>query len=372
MKRQPAGGSWVTHLLCCRAPPGPRGDVEDHRDDVSTPNTEEEPRRGNLLSGPARVRSSQLARKAPEQAPGVMCGLDEGATDKRRRDADEPSRSGDIVPAGKDGSEDGMLIYSVEVARRAEVEQTTRKLGATIPPGGGWSGWPNKLLGSVRPGDAGKNTLVLDLDETLVHSSFQPPIGQADYVIPIDIEGRVVKVHVTKRPHLDEFLEYIAGERPYHPPLRGVGKTTSHRPLPIPIPVRGMMTRPPLLRFAGKFEVVVFTASLAKYADPLLDLLDKNKCISWRLFRDACHNVQGNYVKNLECLGRDAGSVIIVDNSPHSYVFQPENALPIPTFIDDPLDTGVLSLIPYLERLRYSRDVRKTLAEMGVDPFPED
>jgi RNA polymerase II subunit A small phosphatase-like protein len=261
-----------------------------------------------------------------------MCGLDEGATDKRRRDADEPSRSGDIVPAGKDGSEDGMLIYSVEVARRAEVGQTTRKLGATIPPGGGWSGWPNKLLGSVRPGDAGKNTLVLDLDETLVHSSFQPPIGQADYVIPIDIEGRVVKVHVTKRPHLDEFLEYIA----------------------------------------GKFEVVVFTASLAKYADPLLDLLDKNKCISWRLFRDACHNVQGNYVKNLECLGRDAGSVIIVDNSPHSYVFQPENALPIPTFIDDPLDTGVLSLIPYLERLRYSRDVRKTLAEMGVDPFPED
>ncbi len=42
--------------------------------------------------------------------------------------------------------------------------------------------------------------------------------------------------------------------------------------------------------------------------------------------------------QDLQCLGRELSDVIIVDNSPHSYIFQPENALPIGTFIDDPQD----------------------------------
>lgn len=43
-------------------------------------------------------------------------------------------------------------------------------------------------------------------------------------------------------------------------------------------------------------------------------------------------------LQDLQCLGRDLGQTIIVDNSPHSYMFQPENALPIGTFIDDMQD----------------------------------
>jgi len=146
----------------------------------------------------------------------------------------------------------------------------------------------------------------------------------------------------------------------------------------------------------------VFTASLAKYADPLLDLMDATGCVRWRLFREACcpfevrrrctdvlggrgggsrgggggraggvwihecgftawamhacswcglccgscaspnptqpqpqMHQQGNYVKDLLCLGRPLPSTIIVDNSPHSYIFQPDNAVPISTFIDN-------------------------------------
>ena len=44
-------------------------------------------------------------------------------------------------------------------------------------------------------------------------------------------------------------------------------------------------------------QVVVFTASLAKYADPLLDLMDKSAVVRWRLFREACCPYEGNYVK---------------------------------------------------------------------------
>lgn len=39
------------------------------------------------------------------------------------------------------------------------------------------------VIGPLGPGDRGRKTLVLDLDETLVHSSFKP-IPAPDYVIP--------------------------------------------------------------------------------------------------------------------------------------------------------------------------------------------
>lgn len=48
----------------------------------------------------------------------------------------------------------------------------------------------------------------------------------------------------------------------------------------------------------------MFTASLAKYADKVLDLLDEENVIQHRLFREACTPYEGNYVKDLRLLGR--------------------------------------------------------------------
>jgi RNA polymerase II subunit A small phosphatase-like protein len=110
-----------------------------------------------------------------------------------------------------------------------------------------------------------------------------------------------------------------------------------------------------------RFEVVVFTASLAKYADPLLDLMDPAGLVRWRLFRESCCPYEGNYVKDLNCLGRDLSSTIIVDNSPHSYIFQPANAVPIGTFIDDMEDQELLELLPHLLQVEAVDDVRRYL-----------
>lgn len=64
-----------------------------------------------------------------------------------------------------------------------------------------------------------------------------------------------------------------------------------------------------------------------QYADPVADLLDQWGVFRARLFRESCVFHRGNYVKDLSRLGRELGKVIIIDNSPASYIFHPENAV---------------------------------------------
>jgi RNA polymerase II subunit A small phosphatase-like protein len=174
-----------------------------------------------------------------------------------------------------------------------------------------------KLLGEIHPNDTGKKCLVLDLDETLVHSSFRAVEG-ADFVIPVKIEDVVHFVYVAKRPGVDEFL----------------------------------------LEMSKHYEIVIYTASLNKYADPLLDLLDIHKVIRYRLFRESCVFYEGNYVKDLSVLDRDIDSTIIIDNSPNSYLFHPENAIDCSSFIDDPRDRELDQIGSFLTGIKNAKDVR--------------
>lgn len=117
------------------------------------------------------------------------------------------------------------------------------------------------LLPPIQPEFKGRKCLVLDLDETLVHSSFKI-LNQADFTIPVEIEGQYHNVYVIKRPGVDAFMK----------------------------------------RVGELYEVVVFTASVSKYGDPLLDQLDIHHVVHHRLFRESCYNHQGNYVK-VRCSG---------------------------------------------------------------------
>jgi len=62
------------------------------------------------------------------------------------------------------------------------------------------------LLPPILPAFHGRKCLVLDLDETLVHSSFKP-VPNADFIIPVEIEDTVHQVYVLKRPGVDEFMK---------------------------------------------------------------------------------------------------------------------------------------------------------------------
>jgi carboxy-terminal domain RNA polymerase II polypeptide A small phosphatase len=99
---------------------------------------------------------------------------------------------------------------------------------------------------------------VLDLDETLVHSSFKPP-EQPDIVLPVEIEGKICYVYVMVRPGTISFLEELA----------------------------------------EYYELVIFTASLSKYAEPLMQVLDQGEWCSHHLFREHCTFYNGIFVKDL-------------------------------------------------------------------------
>lgn len=113
-----------------------------------------------------------------------------------------------------------------------------------------------------------------------------------------------------------------------------------------------------LTEMAKYYEIVIYTASLNKYADPLLDLLDPNRVIRARLFRESCVFYEGNYVKDLSLLDRDLTQAIIIDNSPSSYVFHPENAIDCSSFIDDPKDRELDQIAAFLKGIKDVKDVR--------------
>ncbi|XP_063138981.1 carboxy-terminal domain RNA polymerase II polypeptide A small phosphatase 1-like [Rattus norvegicus] len=143
-----------------------------------------------------------------------------------------------------------------------------------------------------------------------LHSSFKP-VNNTDFIIPVEIDGVVHQVYVLKRPHVDEFLQ----------------------------------------RMGELFESVLFTASLARYANPVADLLDKWGAFRAKLFRESCVFHRGNYVKDLSRLGRDLRRVLILDNSPASYVFHPDNAVPVASWVDNMSDTELHDLLPFFEQL---------------------
>eukprot|EP00826_Nyctotherus_ovalis_P057590 TRINITY_DN7883_c0_g1_i15.p1 TRINITY_DN7883_c0_g1~~TRINITY_DN7883_c0_g1_i15.p1 ORF type:complete len:429 (-),score=89.29 TRINITY_DN7883_c0_g1_i15:161-1447(-) len=112
------------------------------------------------------------------------------------------------------------------------------------------------------------------------------------------------------------------------------------------------------------YEIVIYTASLSVYAEPLLKVLDPHNHASHRLFREHCVFLNNIFVKDLRRLGREMKDVIIVDNSPACYSLQPENAVPIATWTEDQNDGKLMELLPLLKLLAHVGDVRPHITRL--------
>ncbi|KAK3365667.1 HAD-like domain-containing protein [Lasiosphaeria ovina] len=185
-----------------------------------------------------------------------------------------------------------------------------------------------------------QKTLILDLDETLIHSMSKGGRMSTGHMVEVKLSTTYVGVggqasigpqhpilyYVHKRPHCDEFLR----------------------------------------RVSKWFNLVVFTASVQEYADPVIDWLESDrKYFSARYYRQHCTFRHGAFIKDLSSVEPDLSKVMILDNSPLSYMFHQDNAIPIQGWISDPTDGDLMYLIPFLEGLQYVSDVRALLALRG-------
>jgi CTD small phosphatase-like protein 2 len=148
-------------------------------------------------------------------------------------------------------------------------------------------------------------TVVLDLDETLVH-----------------FEAKEKKFKL--RPGCLKFLKDVAAAKSLCTPETG-------SPYEI------------------NFEIVIFTAAAQDYADFILNYIDKEpNHISHRLYRQHCRYDDGVYVKDLTLLGRDLSKTLIVDNIKDNFERQPQNGIEILTWLNDPTDRELPKLGNFL------------------------
>ncbi|KAL8784672.1 MAG: hypothetical protein Q9213_003842 [Squamulea squamosa] len=154
-----------------------------------------------------------------------------------------------------------------------------------------------------------QKTLVIDLDETLIHSLAKGGRMSSGHMVEVKLNATVgyggvtlgpqhpILYYVHKRPHCDDFLRKVC----------------------------------------KWYNLVVFTASVQEYADPVIDWLEQErKYFSKRYYRQHCTFRNGAYIKDLSSVEPDPSRVMIIDNSPLSYIFH-EGKQPIqPMFaLDD-------------------------------------
>lgn len=92
-----------------------------------------------------------------------------------------------------------------------------------------------------------------------------------------------------------------------------------------------LVTKLTPLKVAKWYNLVVFTASVQEYADPVIDWLEQDrKYFKGRYYRQHCTNRNGAYIKDLSTVEPDLSKVMIIDNSPTSYIFHEGLTPPVP------------------------------------------
>ena len=139
--------------------------------------------------------------------------------------------------------------------------------------------------------------------------------------------------------------------------------------------INGMFfVRPYCLEFLKElndiYEIVTFTAGTKEYADNILNILDiDNNIIKYRLYRQHTTVLGCSIYKDLSKLGRDLSRVIIIDNLKENFKMQPNNGIFIKTWTNDINDVQLKDILRILKDINSYNvtDVRPIIQKMNDD-----
>jgi RNA polymerase II subunit A small phosphatase-like protein len=192
-----------------------------------------------------------------------------------------------------------------------------------------------------------KKILVIDLDETLIHTSFKK-IPNPDLTIQLD------STVYTKKNTDDKNIEELSVQKIVEAYIRirpGVNEFFS--------------------QLSKHYDFYVYSASSKNYLSTIIKNIDKNKIIKKCYCRDDCimyventekdfdqPNNKYNYVKDLKKINKDLKNIVFIDNNIVSFKLQEKNGIPIKSWFDDYDDIELYKLIPILKNLSGFYDVR--------------
>ena len=196
----------------------------------------------------------------------------------------------------------------MEIIAKMEIpdESTSTKQFVTLPF--------ENLIGF---GNGKKRLAIFDLDETLIHCELK------------DIDSAQKKIKIKMSASLEKTI--------------------------------GLNIRPnfekSILKIKEKYHVIMFTASLQKYADAVMDEIDPTGSLfEYRLYRNNCTQIKVDnqiyYIKDLRVLKNiSLDDIVIIDNSVLSFAFHLDNGIPILPYYRGDNEIEMKSLVKLLDNL---------------------
>ncbi|KAK3531654.1 hypothetical protein QTP70_025886 [Hemibagrus guttatus] len=125
-------------------------------------------------------------------------------------------------------------------------------------------------------------------------------------------------------------------------------------------------------QLAPLYEIVIFTSETGMTAYPLIDSIDPQGFVMYRLFRDATRYMEGHHVKDVSCLNRDTSKVIIVDCKREAFSLQPFNGMALRKWDGNSEDRTLYDLAAFLKTIAMNgvEDVRTVLENYAHEEDP--
>ena len=243
-----------------------------------------------------QLKSSSSSDEAPQTRRSLRIKLSNGGGTRRKKQGRAKAESPHIHASNVDSGQPVLTVTNIKSPTSPASSLRMTKFPHDPAP-------PQPLIPRRQPSFSTQSlqtsqfalkTLVIDLDETLIHSLAKGGRMSSGHMVEVKLNTTVgyggatlgpqhpILYYVHKRPHCDDFLRKVC----------------------------------------KWYNLIVFTASVQEYADPVIDWLEQErKYFSRRFYRQHCTFRNGAYIKDLSSVEPDLSKVMILDNSPLSYIF---------------------------------------------------